>query len=219
MVKIKQKQQALNMRKREMSYSQIKQKLKVSKSSLSIWLRNYPLSTERITELRGKNPARIERFRNTMRAKREKSFDEVFRKVKDEIGKLSDRDILIGGIFLYWGEGTKSSDYETSVSNTDPDALKFFIRWLSLFSISKTALRVTLHLYRDMNKEKELAYWSKELNLPRACFRKPYIKNSNLANISYKNGFGHGTCNVRYFNKEMWQYIRMALKHVRESSV
>lgn len=219
MAKIKQKQQALNMRKRGMSYSQIKSKLKVSKSSLSLWLRKYPLSVQRITELRGRNPARIERFRNTMLNKREKSFDGVFQKVKSEIGELSDRDILIGGIFLYWGEGTKSSDYETSVSNTDPNALKFFIRWLSLFNIPKTALRVTLHLYRDMNKNKELAYWSRELNLPVACFRKPYIKNSNLADISYKNGFGHGTCNVRYFNKEMWQYIRMALKHVRGSSV
>lgn len=219
MAKIKQKQQALDMRKQGMSYSQIKNKIKVSKSSLSLWLRKYPLSRQRISELRGRNPARIERFRNTMSIKREKSFDEVFQKVKSEIGKLSQRDILIGGIFLYWGEGTKSSDYETSVSNTDPNALKFFIRWLSLFGISKTALRVTLHLYQDMDKDKELAYWSKELNLPASCFRKPYVKNSNLADISYKNGFGHGTCNVRYFNKEMWQYIRMALKHVRGSRV
>ena len=219
MAKIKQKQQALNLRKQGMSYSQIKNKLKVSKSSLSLWLRKYPLSAQRITELRGRNPARIERFRNTMLNKREKSFDEVFRKVKNEIGELSDRDILIGGIFLYWGEGAKSSDYETSLSNTDPDALKFFIRWLSLFGVSKTALRVTLHLYQDMDKERELTYWSKELNLPEACFRKPYIKNSNLVDLSYKNGFGHGTCNVRYFNKEMWQYIRMALKHVRGSRV
>lgn len=214
-----QKKQALDMRKRGMSYSQIKQKLKVSKSSLSTWLRNYPLSAERIAELRSRNPARIERFRNTMRVKREKSFDRVFQEVKSGIGKLSKRDTLIAGIFLYWGEGTKSSDYETSVSNTDPNVLKFFIRWLALFNVPKTSLRVTLHLYRDMDIDKELAYWSKELNLPRTCFRKPYIKNSNLVDVSYKNGFGHGTCNVRYFNKEMWQYICMALKHVRESGV
>ncbi len=202
-----------------MSYSQIKSKINVSKSTLSAWLKEFPLSRQKINELRANSPKRIEKFRNTMRAKREKTFDSVFHKVGNELGRLSDRDILIGGIFLYWGEGSKSADYTTAVSNTDPDVLKFFIKWLSLFGIKKDKLKISLHLYSDMDINEEINYWSKELNVPKSNFKKPYIKKSKLAGLSYKNGFGHGTCNVKYLNKEMWQYIMMALKYVRENSV
>ena len=132
---------------------------------------------------------------------------------------LTKRDILIGGIFLYWGEESKSSNCLTALSNTDPNALKFFIKWLSLFGIKKEDLRVKLHLYKDMNITDELAYWAKELKLPLSCFQKPYIKDSYLSGITYKNGFGHGTCNIRYFHKDMWQYWTAALKYIRGKSV
>lgn len=219
MAKKEQRSDALKMRRRGMSYSQIKDKLCVSKGTLSVWLREYPLSISRINELRANNPQRIERFRNTMKAKRDKGFEEVYKNAVNEIGKLSKRDMLIGGIFLYWGEGSKSSSYTTSVSNTDPNVLKFFIRWLSLFGVEKSELKVSLYLYKDMNIKKEVDYWVKELNIPRSCFRRPYVKDSTLSGLSYKNGFGHGTCNVRYFNKEMWQKTLMMLKYVRGNSI
>lgn len=219
MRKTKQKSYALKMRKQGMSYSQIKSEINVSKSTLSLWLKDFPLSTERISALRANSPRRIEKFRNTMRMKREKSFNDVFHRVSGELGRLSNRDILIGGIFLYWGEGSKSADYTTAVSNTDPSILNFFIKWLSLFGIKKDKLKISLHLYSDMNINKEIDYWSKELGVPRGNFKKPYVKKSKLAGLSYKNGFGHGTCNVKYFNKEMWQYTTMALKYIRENSV
>ena len=63
--------QALELRKQGKSYSQIKQELALSKSTLSRWLKKYPLSKERILELRGRSPVRIEKYRNTMIRKRE----------------------------------------------------------------------------------------------------------------------------------------------------
>lgn len=219
MAKNQQKNKALKMRKLGMSYSQIKEKIGVSKSSLSVWLREYPLSDKKINDLRANSPKRIEKFRNTMMAKREAASALVYKKMSNKIGKLSQRDVLIGGIFLYWGEGSKSADYVTSVSNTDPNVLKFFLRWLSLFGVDKNKLSVTLHLYKDMNIKKEVDYWVKELNIPRSCMRNPYIKDSKLSGLSYKNGFGHGTCNIRYHDKGMWQDALMALKYVRNNSV
>lgn len=46
------KNKAIKMRESGMSYSQIKAELGVSKSTLSLWLRDLPLSDERIRELR-----------------------------------------------------------------------------------------------------------------------------------------------------------------------
>lgn len=53
------KQRAILLRKRGYSYSQIKNKLGISKSTLSGWLYDIPLSEKRIRELRDLSPQRI----------------------------------------------------------------------------------------------------------------------------------------------------------------
>ncbi len=67
-----------------------------------------------------------------------------------------------------------------------------------------------------MNVKRESLYWSKELGIPLGQFRKPYIKDSSLAGLTYKTGHGHGTCNLRFGNVAQWEYITMALKRLRE---
>ncbi|MEK7090172.1 MAG: helix-turn-helix domain-containing protein, partial [Patescibacteria group bacterium] len=69
MAKFKVRERAISLRKQLKSYSQIKKILGVSKSSLSLWLQNYPLPKWRIRELRDNNEQRIEKFRLTMQAK------------------------------------------------------------------------------------------------------------------------------------------------------
>ena len=64
------------------------------------------------------------------------------------------------------------------------------------YLLSKKQLKVSLHLYKDMNIEEEMKFWSKCLNIPITQFYKPYIKKTNKSDINHKGGFGHGTCNV-----------------------
>ena len=74
MARLVEREKALALRKQEMSYSQIKEILSVSKSTLSGWLKDFPLSKKRINALRGKNEKRIERYRETRRKTKEKSI-------------------------------------------------------------------------------------------------------------------------------------------------
>lgn len=219
MARKEDKQKALIMRKKGMSYSQIKEKLKVSKSTLSGWLYDMPLSEERIRELRDNSPIRIEKYRNTMRAKKEARLKEVYKKVSKEIGNLSKRDLFLTGLFLYWGEGTKAQNSSVVLTNTDPNMLKFFIKWLELFSVRRKDLKIKLHLYSDMNTRKSLDFWSKELRIPISQFRKSYIKKTSLKSISYKNGFGKGTCCIVFENRDLWEYIKMGLKYISEMNI
>ena len=49
------REKAINLRlKEELSYSEIQKRLHVSKSTLSYWLKDYPLTEEKILELRRK---------------------------------------------------------------------------------------------------------------------------------------------------------------------
>ena len=214
MARKEEKYKALIMRRKGMSYNQIKEKLGVSKSTLSGWLKNFPLSEKRIRELRDNSPIRIEHYRNTMRAKRELRLKKVFEKASTDIGVFCKREIFLLGLFLYWGEGTKAQNSLVALTNTNPAMLKFFISWLELFNVKKEDLKVKLHLYSDMNIKKYTTFWSKELKIPKSQFRKPYIKKTNLKSITYKNGFGKGTCSVIVGDRDLWEYIMMGIKYI-----
>lgn len=216
MARRKDKEKAIQLRLKGMSYSQIKQQLGLSKSTLSGWLSDYPLSPERIKELRDINPRRIENFRNTMRKKREERLSKVYERVKKDISKLNKREIFLCGLFLYWGEGYKTAVTTTAVANTDPAVLKFFIKWLKTIHAPFDKIKVKIHLYKDMDKDEIVRYWSKELKLPTKCFTQIYIKKSKLSGLNYKNGFGKGTCNVMIHNRDLNEYVIMAMKYFQE---
>ena len=202
-----------------MSYSQIKNALKISKSTLSCWLKDYPLSKQRIDELRGNNEQRIEKFRETMGRKHENRLKEVYETEKVNILPLSDREIFIFGLGLYWGEGTKRQMKELSISNTDPDLIKFFIYWLEKsLNVSRQKVRILLHLYEDMNIEKEQKYWSETLDIPLSQFYKPYIKKTSQADIKHKGGFGHGTCNAGIGSVPLAEKVMMGIKVVSDAA-
>lgn len=215
MARFKDREKALALRKQEYSYSQIKNILKISKSTLSYWLRDYPLSKKRIKELRDWNEQRIERYRKTMKNKREKRLKNFYQEQKNFIFPLNKRELYLAGLFLYWGEGAKTHQSILSISNTDPSMIKFFIFWLNkALGVAKNKIRVYLHLYSDMNMKKEIAYWSTILEIPLSQFNKPYVKITSSERINHKGMFGHGTCNVTIGDAKLSEKIFMAIKAI-----
>ncbi len=208
--------EAIKLRLKGWSYSQIKQKLLINKSTLSGWLSKYPLSNERIKQLRGDSPQRIEKCRNTKAEKKRVRIDGVYDRVKKEIGTLSKREIFLAGLLLYWGEGYKSAPATTGIANTDPAILRIFIKWLNLVKAPTEKIVARIHIYSDMDRNATVNYWKKELGLPRSCFGQIYTKKSKLAGLSYKNGFGHGTCNILIYNRDLNEYIMAGLRYFRE---
>ncbi|MFH1292457.1 MAG: hypothetical protein ABIH87_04670 [bacterium] len=213
MVRFNDHQKALQMRGQGMSYSQIKNELNISKSTLSYWLRNFPLPKKRIQELRDRNEGRIEKFRNTMRLKKEKRLEQIYKIQKQNIFPLDHREMLVAGLFLYWGEGTKSHTTDISLSNTDPAMINFFIKWVvEYLKVPRAKLKVHLQLYEDMNINKEINFWSNITKLSKKQFTKPYIKKTILKNIKHnRGGFGHGTCNIRINDTRLAEKILMSI--------
>lgn len=215
MARLEDRENAIALRKKGMSYSQIKKTIMVSKSTLSIWLKDYPLPKKRIRELRDWNEQRIENCRKTKLKKKEARLKNFCLEQKKIIFPLSKREFYLAGIFLYWGEGTKSHESEISVSNTDPSVIKFFSNWLTKsLNIPKEKLKAYLHLYKDMDVEKEIKFWSEKLDMPINQFSKPYIKKSSITRINHKGGFGHGTCILRTGNARLSEKILMAIKAI-----
>lgn len=215
MARKKDREEAIILRKSGKSYSQIKKVLKVSKSTLSLWLRDYPLSQAKIRELRDHNEQRIENYCQTCRRKKEERLSQYFEVEKKIIFPINQKDLYLAGLFLYWGEGSKTRWVELALSNTDPSVIIFFIFWLTYsLKVPKEKLTARLHLYKDMDINVEIKYWSEKLNLPVNQFKKSYIKNTLLKEINYKGGFGHGTCNLRIGDARLSEKIHMALSAI-----
>lgn len=219
MTRFLEREKARSLRAEGKSYSEIKAVLGISKGTLSEWLKDMPLRPEQIRQLRDLNPRRIERYRETRRKQREARLDVVYKKAKHDIGRLSERELFIAGLVLYWAEGTKSAYGRVEVANTDPAMIATFHAWLIKKGVPANKIRVRLQLYADMNIEDEVRYWSKLLGIPKRQFRQPRIKDSALTGLTRKHGHGHGTCDLIFDNVPLWEYITMALKRLRELQI
>jgi hypothetical protein len=217
MARREEKQRAIEMRKKGMSYGQIKSILGIAKSTLSNWLEAYPLTEKRIRELRSCSQ-KIERGRETKRKKKEVRLGIFYKEEKVKVFPINKKELYLAGLFLYWGEGSKNqAAAKLTISNTDPSVIKFFIYWLEKsLDVSRDKIKVQLHLYNDMAINKEIDFWSKTLKINKKQFTKPYIKESRFNKINHKGGFGHGTCNISIGDARLSERVLMALKSISD---
>lgn len=184
-----------------MSYGEIRQKLGVSKSTLSYWLREYPLTESEILKKRRagweKGEVSRERFRNTMRNKRRQREEEMYKAAVKKFSKLSAQSKYIAGLILYVAEGNKKDLYKISLANTDPAIIKFYMHWItSYFGVPKEQLRFQLHLYEGMDLQKETNFWRKELGIEKDQLYKTQVRKLQKNSFTYRESYRHGTCGV-----------------------
>lgn len=214
MARTKDRLSAVALRRKGYSYSQIKAELGISKSTLSNWLRDMPLSSSRLRALRDTNQLRIEKSRLTKLATKTKRRQTVYEKVASDIESSQDKN-FVAGFYLYWGEGTKSAEYTVAITNTDPAIVVCYIEWLKLLSIDITKLSCKLHLYSDQDETALKNFWTKKTGIPKSKYYKSYVKNARQADITYKGMFGFGTCTVFYLNRDIYEYVLAGVEYLR----
>ena len=180
-------------------------------------MKDFPLSEERILELKRqgwkKGEAGRERFRNTMRKKQELKSREVYKKYQRRLDKISKDAFFVAGLMLYLGEGNKTHYDRISLSNTDSKIIKFFIQWLIDFlGATKKEMRAVLHLYENMNIEKEEKFWQKKLGFDRNQFYKTQVRKLQKSSFSYKESYRHGTCQIYLSGVEKKRELMMAIE-------
>lgn len=214
------RQKAINLRREGKTYSEIKEILKIPKSTLSGWLARTYFTEEELVRLKEKRISKrllaIEKTRLTKRKKRDQRIQDQLSKQTSYWKKMTKRELELCGIFLYWGEGDKRLNGPISVNNTDPQVMKFVNYWmLNILKIPKEKIKAILHLYSDMDIKKETLFWSRELNIPVSQFCNAYIKKSKFSELTHR-GFGHGTCGLMTNNVLLKEQIIMAIKAISD---
>lgn len=214
MAKSKERNRAVLYRQKGRSIKNIAEILGVSKSTVSIWCRDIILSPKQVERLhnqmvKGSYSGRLKgaNIQHKNRLAREKQAEE---KAIRDIGKLSERDLLIALSALYWGEGRKSQR-AFFISNSDPTMIKFILEaYRRVLGISKERiiLAVGLNIIHKIREEEIKRYWSKITGLPLEQFRKTiFIKAKNKK--QYKNFDSHyGTLRITV-RKSVDSYYRI----------
>lgn len=165
--KLKEKEKAIKLRKRGFSYSEILKEVPVAKSTLSLWLKNIGLAKKQKQRLTEKKLASALRGARAKRTHRLVITEEIKNKARNEIGKLSDRELWLIGIALYWAEGSKQKEHNVSqavkFSNSDPLMVRVFLQWLqNICKISKSDIyfRIAIHETAANRLEEVQRYWA-----------------------------------------------------------
>src|SRR3989344_1381905 len=203
--------------KYQLGYSSIAKQVSVSKGTLARWLKDLPLTENRILELRRKNwskgEAHRERIRETKRKKREDRENKIYLKVKKQFAKISSQALFVAGLMLYHAEGDKKDHYHIGIANTDPQIITFFVWWLQEFmDIPKSRMKVQLHLYESMDLAKERKFWAKETGLPEKQFYKDQVRPLRPGSFSYSESFRHGTCKIYVYGLKESRELMLSIK-------
>ena len=130
--KLDEKNIAVRLRQKGYSYSEIQNVTNVSKSSLSVWLRNIELGKEAKRILRSKLQST---FLFGARARHNQKIMKLSQIQKESIAQIpniSEENLFLMGIMLYWAEGSKQKigdpAQRVEFSNSDPNMCRLFVR-------------------------------------------------------------------------------------------
>lgn len=187
MIKIKEKAEAISLRKRGLSYSEILKKVPAAKSTLSLWLRSVGLSRRQKQRLTEKKLASVRRGWEKWHEQRLNLTNEINLKAKSEIRKLTPKEFWLIGIGLYWAEGTKEKERNVgqgvSFNNSDPRMIKFFLRWLKeILRIKDDDIKFEIYIHENSQNsiDKVKRYWAKITNNDLDKFRYIYFKKNRV---------------------------------------
>lgn len=191
--KSEEKRQAIALRKQGKTYNEILKNIVVSKSTLSLWLREVSLAKPQKQRLTAKKYAAQQRGGDARRRMRLEEGINIDALCKKDIGKLTDRELFLIGVILYWAEGTKKNGDRVSsmidFANSDPAMVALFVKWLVEFAeVEKTDIQLRLHLHEN-HKDREIKIkkvWLESTGLPVASFTKTNYKKHNPSTLRKK---------------------------------
>jgi transcriptional regulator with XRE-family HTH domain len=211
-MKTKERELARELRRtRGLPIKQIARVVGVAPSSVSVWVRDVPLTAEQLDALRQMNPAYNRQLRG---ANRNAERGRERRRAYQEAGRFTARrgePLHVAGAMLYWAEGDKRDKNCARISNSDPEVLRLFVRFLrTYFDGCDEKLRVICHLFAD-HAERQLEieqYWLDVVELPRSALRKSFVNvYSKYSQKKRKNKLPYGTCHLCVHSTEILQSI------------
>jgi transcriptional regulator with XRE-family HTH domain len=210
-MKTKEREQARQMRREQgWSVREIARLLGVSRSSVSLWVREIPLTAAQRAALEARNPLYNGQLQGARaNAERGRARRLAYQQRGRRLARNADA-LYVGGCMLYWAEGDKAR-HRVRLANSDPAVLHHFVAFLRThFHVEDTRIRITCNLFADHEpRQREIEdFWLGTLGLQRSALCKSIINRySRYSQKNRKNKLPYGTCRVAVNSTEIAQTI------------
>ena len=201
------KEKAILLRKKGLSYREIRDKVPVAKSTLSNWCKDIELTKEQIARLSQlkKNGGYAGSLKGSKvnQERRAREIRQIKEAAKSEVSLLISERLWLAGLMLYWAEGHKSNN--VGVSNSDPNVIKFMVEWFTVYcNIDNSKFKPHLNLHSGQDEDEIKNFWSKIIKVPKEQFGKSYIKKEGTGhrkNILHKGTLRIDICNLNLLHR------------------
>lgn len=211
-MKLEVREQARQLRSEGMSVRVIAQTLRVSRGSVSVWVRDIELTEEQKIEL--KNHQRKVGETNVGGQANRQIFMEK-RIGYQEVGRVRAREgspLHLMGCMLYWAEGGKTRRNSVDFANSDPNMMRLFIKFLrEEMNVQDEWFRIQIHCHTfDVDEIKRIEnYWLNVLALRQSALKKTQVKQGSETRI---NRLENGVCAIQVHRSEIIQQIYGAIQ-------
>lgn len=204
-MKKEKQEEARLLRSQGLSIKEIAQQLRVTKSSVSVWVRDVLLTIEQKKRLakNGVSYAVVEQRRRT-RLENEKARKElIMEDAAKEVGSAVADDLKYLGAMLYWAEGGKTQSM-VRFTNSDPEMIKLMMRFFrEICEVSEEKFKGYIHIHPHLDYKKAEQYWSLLTSIPLTQFFKTY-RIPNKSSQNKRQTLPYGTldiyvCDVKLF--------------------
>ncbi|MFJ1600252.1 hypothetical protein [Streptomyces sp. NPDC088261] len=189
------REKARELRLQGLTYDQIQVELGCSKSSISLWVRDLPKPPKRTRE---EASAIGRRGWEATLARREAERQQTKGRATAEIGSLSERELFLIGVALYWAEGAKVKSHRpqerVSFINSDPNMIRVFLAWLDLLGVSKDRLRYQVQIHESADVGAAEQFWADVAGVDVQAFGKTTLKRHNPKTNRKNVGAGYRGC-------------------------
>lgn len=169
---------ARELRLQGMTYDQIQVELGCSKGSISLWVRDLPKPERKRS--REESSAIGRRGWEATLQRRDVERQAQKQRAADEVGAMTDRELFLLGVGLYWAEGTKSKPYRTqervTFVNSDPGMIEVFLAWLRLLGVDDERLRFHVHIHETGDIGAAEQFWATLTGAGPSAFGKTSLK-------------------------------------------
>jgi len=144
------------LRQKGYSLPEIKKEVKISHGSVFRYIQGIEILPKYRQAWHSKRGGSLKRMKIAQQKAKENALK--------SINKLSEKEKLIFLSALYWGEGSKG---DFGLSNSDPYLIRVFVQGLvNIFNVTKDRLRISIRIYKDLDKNKCLYFWSRITGVP-----------------------------------------------------
>lgn len=202
---------ARELRLKGLTYDQIQVELGCSKSSISLWVRDLPKperqrTTEEASEISRRG------WEKTME-RREVERRQTKRNAAEELGVMTERELFLVGVGLYWAEGSKSKSYSlrerVTFVNSDPNMIIVYRAWLDILGVEPERIRYRVMIHESGDVEGAEQYWADLVEIDRSQLQRTTLKKHNATTVRKNVGADYHGCLVVLVHQSADLYRRI----------